>query len=112
MNDSICKKKVTRFHFTKLQLYYTFQGIQFLQVNAQYPSRRTKLIMIKCFLGRLRPCDSPLSQKYIKIFYTQRIYLLLIESSLCSSLDPLFHSDSIIIKNRVDAEEMNAFSYY
>ena len=23
---------------------YTFQGISFLQVNAQYPSRRTKLI--------------------------------------------------------------------
>jgi hypothetical protein len=32
----------------------------------------------------------------IEIFYIRRIYLLLIESSLCSSLDPLFHSDSII----------------
>ena len=34
--------------------------------------------------------------KNIETFYIQRIYLLLIESSLCSSLDPLFHSDSII----------------
>ena len=73
MNDSICKKKVTRFHFTKLELYYTFQGIPFLQVNAQYPSGRTKLIMIKRFLGRLRPCDSPLSQnKNISRFFTYK----------------------------------------
>lgn len=84
---------------------YTFQGIPFLQVNAQYPSRHTKLIVIKCFLGRLRPCDSPLSQKYIEIFYIQRIYLLLIESSLCSSLDPLFHSDSIIKSGRCRRNE-------
>lgn len=28
--------------------------------------------------------------------YIQSIYLLLIKYSLCSSLDPLFHSDSII----------------
>lgn len=46
----------------------------------------------------------------IFIFRAQRIYLLLIESSRYSSLDPLFHSDSII--NRIDAEEMNAFPYY
>lgn len=86
MNDSLCKKKVTRVR-KKLpdsilrSCSYTFQGIPFLQVNAQYPSRRTKLIVIKCFLGRLRPCDSPLSKKYIEIFYIlyiQRIYLLLI----------------------------------
>ncbi len=36
--------------------------------------------------------------------------MLLIESNLCSSLDPLFHSDSIL--NQVDAEEMAAFLYY
>ena len=89
---------------------YPLQGIQFLQINAQYPSRLTKLIMFKCFLGRLKPCDGALAPKNIDTFYIQRIYLLLIESSLCSSLDPLFHSDSII--NRVNAEEMNAFSYY
>ncbi|KAL1081388.1 hypothetical protein V6Z11_D09G061300 [Gossypium hirsutum] len=47
-------------------------------VNAQYLSRCAKLIVIKCFMGRLKPCDSPLSQNYIEIFYTQRIYLLLI----------------------------------
>jgi hypothetical protein len=34
--------------------------------------------------------------KNIEAFYIQRFYMLLIESSLCSSLDPLFHSDSII----------------
>ena len=33
------------------------QVILFLQVNAQYPSRLTKLTTIKRFLGRFRPCD-------------------------------------------------------
>lgn len=66
--------------------------------------------MIKCFLGRLMPCDWSVSPQSLESSYIQRIYLLLIYSSLSSSLDPLFHSDSII--DRVDAEEMNAFPYY
>lgn len=41
----------------------SLQGIPFLQENAQYPSRLTKLIMIKSFLGRLSPLDSPLFLK-------------------------------------------------
>ena len=64
---------------------YQLQGIRFLQVYAPYPSRLTKLIMIKSFLGRLSPCDSPLSKKKKKkdraeifLFRVQRIYLLLI----------------------------------
>lgn len=64
MTDSICKNPYGRKKLPDAILRscnYTFQGIPILQVNAQYPSRRTKLIVIKCFLGRLRPCDSPLS---------------------------------------------------
>ena len=40
----------------------------------------------------------------------EKVYLLLIKSSLRFSLDPLFHSDNII--DQVNAEEMNAFPYY
>jgi len=70
MNDSICKNVRKKSLDSILRsCNYTFQGIPFLQVNAQYPSKRTKLIVIKCFMGRLRPCDSPLSQKYIEITY-------------------------------------------
>ena len=46
---------------------YPLQGIQFLQINAQYPSRLTKLIMFKCFLGRLRPSNWYLSPKCLEI---------------------------------------------
>ena len=84
------------FHHPARAQIKRMQVILFLQVNAQYPSRLTKLIMFKCFLGSLKPCDGALAPKNIDTFYIQRIYLLLIESSLCSSLDPLFHSDSII----------------
>jgi hypothetical protein len=31
------------------------QRIQFLQINAHYPSRPTRVIITKCLLGRLRP---------------------------------------------------------
>lgn len=86
------------------------QGIRFLQINAHYPSRPTRVIITKCLLGRLRPFNWPLSPKNIETFYIQRICLLLIEFSLSHSLDPLFHSDSII--NRFNAEEMDAFPYY
>lgn len=40
-----------------------------------------------------------------RFFYIQSIYLLLIKYSLCSSLDPLFHSDSIIDRDRCKGNE-------
>ena len=70
------KKKLTAFSFPELQLPI---GIQFLQVNAQYPSRLTKLIMIKCFLGRLKLCNWYLSQNIWRLFtYNTKGYLLLV----------------------------------
>jgi hypothetical protein len=86
---------------------HPLQRIQILQlqVNAQYPSRLTNWIRIKCLLGRLMPCDWCLSPKYLESSYIQRIYLLLIEYSLRSSLDPFFHSDSMIERNRCKGNE-------
>src|SRR2546430_7888813 len=47
-----CKKKFTRFHFRSCN--YSLQRIQFLQINAQYPSRLTNWILInKRFLDCL-----------------------------------------------------------
>ena len=99
---------------------FPWEGIPLFKINAQYPSRPTELIRIKCFLGRLIPCVWCLSPKwrfqlYIKyiniyIFTWRRVYLLLIQSSLYCSLGPPFHSDSIM--DQVDAQEMNAFEYY
>lgn len=83
-----------------------------LQVNTQHPNRLTKLIMIKCFLGRLKPLDFCLYPSIVVYFLyaKERVYLLLTKCSLYSSLDPLFHSDNVL--NLINAKEMNAFPYY
>jgi hypothetical protein len=54
----------------------------------------------------------PPQKKKIETFYIQRIYLLLIDTSLCSSLDPLFHSDSIIHHKSSQRKINDAFPYY
>jgi len=77
-----------------------------IQLNAQYPSGLINWIMIRGFLDRLMPCDWCFSsQYYLEFSYIQRIYLLLRKSSLCSSLDPGFHSDSILDQDRCKGNE-------
>lgn len=69
--------------------------------------------MIKCFLDRLIPYEFILNLKYyIEIFQIKNTKDLLVTNEVYPLLfiRSCIHSDSII--NRVDAEEMNAFTYY
>ncbi|KAJ6797571.1 cytochrome b6 [Iris pallida] len=47
--------------------------MQFLQVNAQFPSRLINLIIIKCFLDCLMSFDWCLSPKHLN-FLTYKIF--------------------------------------
>jgi hypothetical protein len=60
---------------------YTWKEILLLQINAQHPSRLTKLIMLKCFLGRLIPCNWCLSPSILDIltFYKIENYIFILQ---------------------------------